>query len=91
MKKYRLKQFDILEIIWVDSLSDENRWERLQDYDFNDLRANLTHMTVGYLMKESNEAITLAQSVRENKIFILGVITTPKGCIKKIRKIPGRK
>ena len=91
MKKSKIKQFDILEIIWMDSLSDENKWERLQDYDFDYLRTNLTHRSVGYLMGDNNDAITLVQSVRENKIFGLGVITIPKGCIKKIRKISSGK
>ena len=86
----RFKQFDLLEIDWVDSLSDESGWTSLENYDYDDLYLNLTHLSVGYLIKESKKAITLAHSIRENQTFMLGVITIPKGCINHITKIKTR-
>lgn len=92
MKKYKskFKQFDLLEIDWADSLSDESGWESLENYDYDDLYSNIAHKSAGYLIRESQEAITLAHSIRNNKTFMLGVITIPKGCIKKIIKIKTR-
>jgi hypothetical protein len=90
MGKMKLKQFDLLKIDWVDSLSDESGWTSLENYDYDDLYLNLIHQSVGYLIRESNKAITVAHSIRGNKTFMLGVITIPKGCIKRITKIKTR-
>ena len=83
----KLKQFDLVELEWNDALSDEDKWAELEDYDFADLDTNLLHRTTGYLIRENKIAFTVAQSLRDNKQFILGIMTVPKGCIVKMRKL----
>lgn len=69
---------------WVDSAS-APRWRYPHEIDSRPA----TCLTVGYVVHETKEAITLAQTQRVDESYddVNGCMTIPRGCIKSIRRI----
>ena len=87
----KLKQFDLIEIEWIDSVENTCGWTDLKTFDFNRHYSHLPQKTVGYFIKETKDAISTSKCrsgyIDDNGCDFNGLWTIPKGCIKKIRKI----
>ena len=71
-----------VEIEWVDSKAGRNEWEYLNDLE--PLKP-VTCTSVGFLIEDAPEYKTIVHTINTNQI--LGRITIPSSCIKKIRKL----
>lgn len=72
----------IVKIDWIDSCIGPAGWGDKEDY------GNVTLVectTVGFVVSETKEHITIANTV--NKDQLLGVLTIPKRCIKKRKRL----
>ena len=73
---------ELVQVDWIDSCADIN-WQLLCDVD-----TDLTRVTtVGFLVKETNECVVIAQSVGVEPKQVCNTIAIPKGCIKNIKTI----
>lgn len=75
----------LVKIVWNDSILDTSGWADLDTYDFNNHLKSMRMETVGYLIKATDEAVFVAQTVANNQIA--SVVSIPSGCIKSIRKL----
>lgn len=88
MKKIKLKQWDKIEINWIDSIENTSGWTRPVDFKWKDHYNALFHNLIGYYINECTDAITVCQAYAlENENSFVGAFTVPKGCILKIRKL----
>lgn len=86
-----MKQWDIVEITWVDSLHDTG-WKFSSARTDLDSMEQMTHKTCGYLFKKGKHAVSVVQSIK-----ILGaedgdrctdnLMEIPHKAILKIRRI----
>lgn len=70
-----------VEITWLDSHGITSSWEYWDDLE--DLKPCVI-ISIGYLLKDGKDYKTIAQSVSDSQV--LGRMTIPVGCIKKIRR-----
>lgn len=71
----------IIKIEWLDSALDTNQWYLKEDIDKAELDAT-NAVTVGMIVKETDDYIVVAQNYGNNPPQYSGLITIPKGCIK---------
>jgi len=74
----------IVEIKWVDSCSYAEVWvnkEHVSEVPFSPSDC----ATVGYLIQEDEDCITIAQSINDNQYGKL--FTIPRGCIEEINEL----
>lgn len=75
-------EYKIVKIDWIDSCIGPAGWGEKEDYE------NVTIVkctTVGFVVQETKEHITIANTVNEDQL--LGVVTIPKCCIKKKKQL----
>lgn len=72
----------MVEILWVDAKSGPNEWEYLDGLE--PLKPVLCK-TIGFLIDEAKEYITIAQSMSDTQVH--GRITIPARCIRRIRRL----
>lgn len=79
-----MKRGALKAIQWVDS-AHTPQWCRREQVS----PSPATCVTVGYVLHETKEAITLAQTVRTDNANgdVNGCMTIPRGCIKKIESL----
>ena len=70
-----------VEIEWIDSKSGGD-WEYLNEIQFSPARI----ITIGFVLDENDESITVAHSITKNQCC--GRITIPKVCIKNRKDRP---
>jgi hypothetical protein len=73
--------YKIVQIEWIDSTSDENRWELLNEIE---PVLPIHCISVGFLIDEKPEYKTIALNMSESGNQICGRITIPNVCIKNI-------
>lgn len=85
-----MKQFDKIEIEWLDSVMDPGwKWLNNVEKDFGSTK-QLSHVSIGYFLAKTKLSIIIAQSMQE-KIFADGDRSTgfrleiPLVAVKKIR------
>ena len=87
----KLKKYDLIEIEWMDSIENTSGWHTEKSFKFDEHYSFLVQKTVGYLIKESKDAISTSKCrgmiSHEGGFDFNGLWTIPKGCIKKIRKL----
>ena len=71
----------IVEIQWIDSKSGPNQWEYLDELP---TLPPVACTTVGYLLEDTAQYKTVAQSLSDSQVH--GRITIPTACIKRIRR-----
>ena len=91
MTKKKYKEKDILEICWEDSVS-SNRWQHKNDYLKDPNENYINHKSVGYLLNETSNTITIMQSYGlksqpDGDYATAERQMIPKKCITKIRRI----
>lgn len=74
-----MKSFPIVEILWTDALQLHSDWMDIKEAK----NRTMPSKSVGYLIKESDEAMTVVALVNENHVA-LG-ITIPKRMIDEVR------
>jgi hypothetical protein len=76
---------DLVRITWIDSHSPNmNLWVPREDIDHELLEID----TVGFVLHECKKSVTLASQIAlGNSASVAGVITVPKVCIKKRKKL----
>jgi len=85
----KLKRGDLVEIKWVDSvLTNGYAWCRVEDINWERIKSDTLHQTVGYVVKESEGLIMVTQSRRqENENYISHTTVIPQVSIKEIKKL----
>lgn len=71
-----------VEITWLDSHGITSSWEY---WDGLEELKPCVIISIGYLIKDRKDYKTIAQSVSDSQV--LGRMTIPVGCIKKIRRL----
>ena len=84
------KKWDLLEIIWLDSMGQESGWRYSRDLGLPD--NEMLHYTVGYFLEETRRSVIVAQSQGtaknlEGDVQVDNVMQIPKVSIEKIRKL----
>jgi len=69
-------KYPLISVVWEDSFGVTNSWEHIEDLD---PLPQATCYSVGYLMEETDDYITIVQSVSKEQI--LGRLTIPQGAI----------
>ena len=82
---HQLGEVDIIEIEWIDAISLGDDWVEDEDLDTKPAPS----LSVGYLLAETDLAITIAALVNEE--FFANGITIPKGCIVQVRTLSSGK
>jgi len=86
-----MKQGTLLKIEWSDA-GTINRWEEMEDL-LRELHKSdaESFFTVGFLIRETSEWISVAQTVNYNGSKVLErateIMSVPKGMVKKINKL----
>ena len=75
----------LVKIEWIDSCSSNTEWMLLSDIDEDIQPIRIT--TVGFLMQETGECVTVAQNYGVEPEQACNFMTIPKGCILKIDEI----
>jgi hypothetical protein len=75
--------FPIVEVLWWDAKAFAIDWEEQADSKL------MPTTTVGYLIKESDDSVTLVSLI--NAIHIGHGITIPKGCIHEVTQLDKRR
>ena len=79
LKKKTLKK---VQIEWIDSKAGSNEWEYWDELE--PLKPTLCR-SIGYIIEDTPKYKTIAHTISESQI--LGRITIPKACIKKIKEL----
>ncbi len=78
----QVANMDKVEIHWLDSKSGPNEWEYREGLET--LPPTSVH-TIGYLLEEGSDRITVAQSLTRTQVH--GRITIPSVCIVKLERL----
>jgi len=86
-----LKQWDKIEIIWIDTCSDKERTWINPDEDFWSIMAgSQIHHAIGYYYKMTKNGIVLVSMYRPLDEIVSGVTIIPRGCIIERRKLSNK-
>jgi len=69
-------QYPLISVVWEDSFGITGSWEYIEDLE---PMPQVTCYSVGYLLEETDDYITIVQSVSKKQI--LGRLTIPQGAI----------
>ena len=77
---------------WTDSLREDGAWVFVLDENFDDFPAKLEHESVGWVIKETKDYLSLAHSrsafvYEDGDNSVIRSITIPKCAIRKITKL----
>jgi len=75
-------KYPLVLVIWDDAVSGHG-WEAIQDIDS---KPHEIH-TVGYMVKQTKEAVTLVMSLDHENDYQNCTFVVPKGMIKEIKKL----
>lgn len=88
MRSIKLKQWDKVEIDWVDSIQNTGGWKSPTEFNWKGHYGALHHKLIGYYINECQHGLTICQAyAKDNDQLFVGAFTVPKGCIQKIRKL----
>lgn len=88
MRSIKLKQWDKIEIDWLDSIQNTDGWMSPKEFSWEHHYKTLYHKLIGYYVNECKEAITICEAYAlDNGEKFVGAWTVPKGCVTKIRKL----
>lgn len=76
-----LDNLPIVKVEWLDAMSDDNTWQKLEDLERQTLRS--VH-SVGWLLKENPKTYILISSFDGESQCGGGGTTIPKNCVKNI-------
>jgi len=83
----KVKLFSGVELTWLDSCSSRG-WQRYSEWkkdEFESNKQNLLHTTLGYLVLETDLAVSIAPSCSLNRVInhlvVLDIIDIPKAAI----------
>ena len=76
------RKMKIVQIKWIDSCASNQNWNFVQDFD-GDIEP-IKIISVGFLLQENDDVITIAQNYGTNPEQVCNLMTIPKGCIKQI-------
>ena len=76
-------------IDWIDSTSSNSTWTLLSELD-GELRP-IEISTYGVIVKKTKEFIIVAQNYGIDPDQVCNLMTIPRGCIKKITRLEGKK
>ena len=80
-KKYKLAELKMVQVDWVDAMSDDNTWQELTDLAKQTLKPVTS---VGWILAENEENIILISSFDEDAQMGGGGCTIPQACVKKV-------
>ena len=89
MKIKNYKQFDRLEIHWIDSVQDCG-WKNPKGNTakgFINTEEYIFHRTIGYYLGQSDKTLSTAQSVQQGGGMVSEIMKIPKCAISKIVKL----
>ncbi len=76
------------EVKWLDSISFDGAWRRVQQINWTTVDKDMFLRTMGYLIKETDAYIALAQSRREyDELYVGLTLIVPKVSILEIKKL----
>lgn len=79
-----MTQFDLLEIDWIDSCSDDTSWMNVEDFNYDEHDKAMRLRTIGYFLKETELATYIARSHRPGGKLVDGLFSIPNKAIIKI-------
>lgn len=74
-------KLDLVKIRWIDSACSNSWWTLESETEEIEKIKPIGITSVGYIIKESDVFISLAQNYGENPEQFCNVITIPKGCV----------
>ena len=74
-------------IEWIDSCCSNQYWSLTSNTDELDGICPIAITSVGYVIKETDVFVSVAQNLGEEPSQFCNVITIPKGCIIKIEEL----
>jgi hypothetical protein len=80
-KKYKLADMKMVQVDWLDAMSDDNTWQELDELSKQTLKPVTC---VGWILAEDKDNIILISSFDEDAQMGGGGCTIPKTCVKKI-------
>lgn len=81
------KKIGLWWVEWVDSYSPRDRWYQ-NNTDLDDaIKDPALCVTVGFLVRETPELLTFAQTVFTELEQLNGVMVIPRGCIRRKKRI----
>mgnify|MGYP003393246943 CR=1 FL=1 len=85
-----MKKGDIIEIKWVDSVSEGTTWVNEDSFDFASHDRSMLYKSTGYFVRRTKVAVYLCKSYRINKKdggkAISHLFAIPNGTIKSIKR-----
>lgn len=78
-EKKALEEYPLVDVRWTDSCSDGN-WRYTSD--IGEETTDIT--TVGYIVKDEENYIVIAQSLCKDPKLVCNTMAIPRGCIKEI-------
>jgi hypothetical protein len=76
---------DIVRVDWIDSCAFGTSWQLVEDFKEDTEPIKIT--SVGVIVKENDEYLTIAQNYGVNPKQFCSLMSIPKGCIKNQRVI----
>ena len=84
----QLKQWDKVEINWLDAVKNTGGWSSLDDFNWKSHYNAMPHNIIGYYINECVDGITVCHAYAvDNNYSFDGAFTIPKGCILGIKKL----
>ena len=75
---------ELIKVKWIDSACSNSWWTMADDAEEKDKISPIVINSVGYIIKENDDYVCLAQNYGVEPEQFCNVITIPKGCIKEI-------
>jgi len=90
--KHQQEERPLVLVNWTDSVRDDNSWVFTKDEDWSDFPEKLEHESVGWLIKDTKDFISLAHSrsvftYEDGDNSVIRSVTIPRCAITKITKL----
>jgi hypothetical protein len=80
----------LVQVEWIDSLMlDHGEWMDVSDTEEAMTADSMKHHTVGFIIREVEDAIAVASSVNEDGNRACGVVVIPKSAIRSRKELHG--
>ena len=86
-QKVSKKDLNLVQVEWLDAMSDDNTWQDLKELQEQKLRPVTS---VGYIIKEDNDSVILVSSFDEESQCGGGGVVIPTNCITKKTILKGQ-
>ncbi len=84
MRKYNLKKFQEIKLIWQDAMSDVGTWAHEDDFNFALHCMRAINSTLGFFIKIYKGNLLVARDYNLSDETISGIFSVPLACIIKI-------